>query len=152
MLSSKNVKHHAVCVNRATRYTIILMKSFHYEEIVRKNVYRILNDKRDEGITQAGIAEKLGIQAQQLNACLKGKRPVKNIIMDLADALDVDVTDLLTDKYDPLRTEWNNLLLEMTALGLYHTIEDQIKMLKLLIKDKKDEVAKAPNVPRSSAV
>ena len=58
------------------------------------------------GITQKELAAKLGVTSISLNATLKdGKDPRISTIQKIADALEVSITDLLSDGHKQVLSE-----------------------------------------------
>ena len=119
-----------------------------YQDVIRDNIYKILADKK---ITQVSVAKKLGKKPQYLNACLKKKKPIKNIINEIAAVLEIEVEEILSyTQYDRRGTQWQRLLRQMIQHNV--NIGKVIKMVELEIDTMKNDRDPPLEIQGSSAV
>lgn len=69
-----------------------------------KSGERIKKVRLEKGITQTELAQKLGIPYQSIGQWERGIRnPKRETLQKIADALDVELWELLGDRCDPIR-------------------------------------------------
>jgi transcriptional regulator with XRE-family HTH domain len=85
-----------------------------YNDIVRRNVYRLL---AEQGKSQAWLAQKLSLSTpQQLNNNLRGRRGLARLINPIAGALGVEIGELFESVGDPDDRELLTLYHQVIAL------------------------------------
>jgi len=102
-------------------------------------------------VTQTSVAKKLEMKPQQLNGALKGHKPIKNIINEIAAVLEIDVEEILSyARRGQTEKQWLLLLRQMTQHNV--NIGKVIKMVELEIDTMKNDRDPPLEMPGSSAV
>ena len=100
--------------------------------IVSRNIYKILKERN---LSQVWLANKLEMNnPQTLNAYLRGRRGIINLLEKIALVFEVPIEELIYTKHDPLESRCLAACRQAKELGLEPALLEHLDMIEYKIE------------------